>query len=254
MRQSLRTRRRGPAALAVPAVTVALAVGSLTSCGLARGERYEDDSALSGADRITSVRLENGAGGVTVNGVEDGTGEHKLHRTFDYQGERPTGATHRIEDGVLVLGGCGDRCAVGYTVDLPAGLPVSGEVSSGAVRLSRVGAVEVTTGSGHVELEGVTGSVQVRTTNGPISGTGIQADRIQARTSNGPIDLTPAAPADIRAETANGPVTLTVPRAGYRVTTDSANGHRTVDVPDDPKGAYALDVRTGNGAITVRNG
>ncbi|MEV5407106.1 hypothetical protein AB0L20_31815, partial [Streptomyces albidoflavus] len=31
----------------------------------------------------------------------------KLHRELDYRGERPSGATHRIEDGVLVLGDCG---------------------------------------------------------------------------------------------------------------------------------------------------
>ncbi|MFF9757875.1 hypothetical protein ACF1FC_34955, partial [Streptomyces sp. NPDC014344] len=61
-------------------------------------------------------------------------------------------------------------------------------------------------------------------------------------------------PADIRAETSNGAVTLTVPEAAYRVSADTSNGSRAIDVPDDPKGKFTLDIRTSNGAVTVRNG
>ncbi|MEU4076195.1 hypothetical protein DEJ45_06140 [Streptomyces venezuelae] len=226
-----------------------IAVGSLTSCGMVQGETYEDDSTLSG--KFTSVRLDNGSGGVTVNGVKDGP--FALHRKIEFQGEQPTGATHRIENGVLILGGCGNRCSVNYTVDVPAGIPVNGEVSSGAIRLAQVGSVEVTTSSGRIEMNGVTGTVQVRTTNGQINGTGIKGDRIQAQTSNGKINLTPDTPADVRAQTSNGDVTLTVPKASYKVTVDSNNGDRTVDVPSDPAGKYELGVRTSNGDITVRN-
>ncbi|MFK0259058.1 DUF4097 family beta strand repeat-containing protein [Streptomyces sp. NPDC090445] len=227
-----------------------VAVGSLASCSIARGETYEDDSTLSGP--ITSVRFDNGSGGVTVNGVPDGA--PKLHRKIQFRGDRPEGATHRIENGVLILRGCGYRCSVDYTVDVPAGIPVSGEASSGAVRLARVGPVQVATSSGRVEMNGVTGTVQVRTSNGRIKGTGIKGDRIQAETSNGRIDLAPDTPADVRAQTSNGDVTLTVPRAGYRVAVDSGHGDRTIDVPNDPNGTYELRVRTGNGDITIRNG
>ncbi|MFD3536633.1 DUF4097 domain-containing protein [Streptomyces sp. NPDC058664] len=226
-----------------------VAVGSLASCGLVQGETYEDDSTLSG--RITSVRLDNGSGGVTVNGVKGGA--LTLHREVEFRGERPEGATHRIENGVLILGGCGNRCSVDYTVDVPAGIPVSGEVSSGAIRLAQVGSVDVRTSSGRVEMSGVTGTVRVRTSNGRIHGTGIKGDRIVAETSNGGIDLAPDTPAHVRAETSNGDVTLTVPRAGYKMTVDSDNGDRSIDVPSDPAGEYELDVRTSNGDITVRN-
>ncbi|ALM41062.1 DUF4097 family beta strand repeat-containing protein [Streptomyces albidoflavus] len=245
-----------PLLRALGALTVSVvAVGALTSCGLGRGERYEDESTLTGADKITSVRLENDSGSVKVNGVEDGASTpYKLHRELDYRGERPSGATHRIEDGVLVLGDCGNRCSVSYTVDVPAGVPVGGEIANGAIRLARVGAVEVSTGNGRVELRGVTGPVKVRSTNGPVKGTALQTDRIQARTSNGKIDLASDTPADIRAETSNGAVTLTVPEAAYRVSADTSNGSRAIDVPDDPKGKFTLDIRTSNGAVTVRNG
>ncbi|GFH65365.1 hypothetical protein Sgou_52680 [Streptomyces gougerotii] len=62
------------------------------------------------------------------------------------------------------------------------------------------------------------------------------------------IPTQPAPPADARAETADGCATLTASLAGHRVTADSAGGHRALGLPDGPKGAVALDVRTGDRA------
>ena len=183
--------RQSPHGLRLLAASgLALVAASLTSCGVEESRNCEDDGALSGA--ITSVRLDDRAGGVTVGGVENGS--HWLRRTVPFQGERPEGATHRIEGRVLILGGCGTRCSVQYAADVPAGLPVGGEVSGGAVRPARVGEVEVSTGSGGVELDGDTGTVPTRTTNGRIDGKGIGGDRIGARTTNGRIDLAPRTP------------------------------------------------------------
>lgn len=228
-----------------------IAIGALAACGLVGEKTYEDDSTLSG--KITSIRLDIGSGGVTVNGVPGG-GSFSLHRKIDYRGDKPRGATHRIENGVLILGGCGSRCSVDYTVDVPAGIPVGGEASSGSVRLARVGAVKVTTSTGDIEMNGVTGTVEARTSNGEITGKGMKSDRIEARTSNGSISLTPDTPADVHAKTSNGAVTLAMPRAGYRVSAETDNGGKHIDVPDDPSGRYGLAVETGNGDITVKNG
>ncbi|MHC8562093.1 DUF4097 family beta strand repeat-containing protein [Streptomyces albidoflavus] len=97
--------------------------------------------------------------------------------------------------------------------------------------------------------------VRCGSTNGQVKGTALQTDRIQARTSNGKIDhLASYTPLNIGAETSNGAVTLTVPEAAYRVSADTSNGSRAIDVPDDPKGKFTLDIRTSNGAVTVRNG
>ncbi|MFI6206344.1 DUF4097 family beta strand repeat-containing protein [Streptomyces sp. NPDC051041] len=229
--------------------TAGLATAGLAACGLVQGETFEDDSTLSG--KITSVRLENGSGGVTVNGTDGGA--LSLHREIEYRGDKPEGATHRIEDGVLVLGGCGSRCSVNYTVDVPAGVPVSGEVSSGAVHLAKVGEVKVTTSSGRIEMNGVSGAVEVKTSNGRITGEDIKAARIKAETSNGGIDLTPSTPVDVQAKTSNGDITLTMPQAGYRISAESNNGDKNIDVPNDPAGRYELGLKTSNGDITVKN-
>ncbi|MFF4016210.1 DUF4097 domain-containing protein [Streptomyces sp. NPDC001843] len=227
-----------------------LTLGGLAACGLVKGKTFEDDSTLSG--KITSVRLENGSGGVTVNGTEGGE-KLSLHREVEYRGDKPDGATHRIEDGVLVLDGCGSHCSVNYTVDVPAGVPVSGDVSSGAIHLSKVGSVKVTTSSGRVEMNGVSGTVEVKTSNGRITGEGIKGTRIKAQTSNGAINLTPTTPLNVQAKTSNGDITLTMPQAGYHVTADTHNGDKNIDVTNDPSGRYELGLQTSNGDITVKN-
>lgn len=226
-----------------------IAVGGLSSCGLA-SKTYKDSGTLSG--KITAVRLDNGSGGVTIKGVPSDSAL-SLHRKVQYRGHKPDGASYRMENGVLVLGGCGNRCSVTYTVDVPTGVPVSGKVSNGAVHLRHVGPVDVTTTNGAVELNGVTGSVQVRTTNGRITGKDLRSDRITTRTTNGRIDLTADTPADVQANTTNGAVTLTLPQARYRMTTESNNGSRHVSIPNTPSAQHKVGVRTTNGGITVRN-
>jgi len=231
-------------------VAAGIAAGGLTACNQLKEETFRDESTLSG--KITSVRLEIGAGGATVNGTK-GDGRMSLHRTVAYRGDRPKGATYRTENGVLVLGGCGSNCSVTYTVDVPAGIPVSGDASSGSVSVTRVGEVKVTTSSGRIEMNDVSGPVDVRTSNGRIVGRNIAGDRLQAETSNGAIDLALATPQNVRARTSNGHIDLTVPRADYRVSAHTSNGSKRIDVTDDPSGRYQLDLTTSNGEIAVHH-
>jgi hypothetical protein len=234
------------------ATTVALSGLGLTlvSCNAVKGRTAEDDSALTGT--ITSVRLDNGSGAVSVTGVPDGTAL-SVHRKYDYRGHKPVKTAPRVEDGVLVLGGCGAKCSVDYTVRVPAGIPVTGRSSNGAVHLSHVGAVTVTSGNGRVDMDGVTGAVHVGTGNGTVTAKGLTGGAgVQVTTSNGRVDLALGAPADVQVTTSNGAATLTVPHGSYRVSATTRNGHKDVTVPDDPAGRNRLDVRTANGALTVR--
>ncbi|MEU2792201.1 DUF4097 family beta strand repeat-containing protein [Streptomyces sp. NPDC007100] len=227
-------------------------MSALGACGFLNQSTYEDDATLTA--RVTSVRLDNGNGSVTVRGKKS-LGKVSVHRKLAYRGDRPEEASHRVENGVLVLGGCGDDCSVGYTVDIPADLPVTGETSNGAVRLSQVGDVRVRTSSGAVELDGVTGTVDVRTSNGRIHGRGLQGGGVEAETSNGAIDLVTGTAQDVRAKTSNGAVTLVVPGGEgnrYRVSADTDNGHKSLGVPDDPAGKHRLDLVTTNGSITLK--
>ncbi|WP_461020552.1 DUF4097 family beta strand repeat-containing protein [Streptomyces daliensis] len=227
---------------------VGIGAGALSACALGPASTAEDDASVT--EKITSVRLDNSSGGVELRG-ERGRDDASVHRRIEYQGDRPEGASHRVEDGVLVLGGCGDDCSVTYTVELPAGLPVSGKASSGEVTLSRVGAVDVATDSGGIELDGVAGAVEARTSNGRIEGRGLRGGHVRAETSNGGIDLAPAKAQDVTAKTSNGAIELTVPAGAYEVSSRTSNGEKDIGIRDERGAPHRLDLVTSNGDITV---
>ncbi|MFJ2775365.1 MULTISPECIES: DUF4097 family beta strand repeat-containing protein [unclassified Kitasatospora] len=238
----MRQQRRYVGALVLAGITV----GGLSACS--PDKNFKDDSAIP--EKITSVRLDSTTGSVTLHG-RAGADTVSVHRSVDYSGDKP-GTTVTVENGALVLHGCGRHCSVGYTVELPAGLPISGQTSNGAISLSQVGQVNVSTTNGGITLDGVAGPAEVRTTNGAIKGTGLNGDHVQAETSNGRIDLTPVRAQDVKAKTSNGGIALTVPADAYKVSADTDNGSKNIGVGNDPNGRYRLDLRTSNGGITVR--
>ncbi|MBD0741945.1 DUF4097 family beta strand repeat-containing protein [Streptomyces sp. CBMA152] len=227
--------------------TTGIALGGLSACGMLR-DHFDDDTTVS--EKITSVRLDSGSGAITLRGKEGAT-KVDLHRYVEYDGDRP-GPTHHVENGVLVLSGCGGDCSVAYTVDLPAGIPVTGETSSGAVQLSRTSAVSVSTSSGAIDLDDVKGAVDVRASSGAITGKRLNGGPIKAKSSSGAIDLHATSPEDVQAHASSGAVTVTVPDGKYRVTTKSHSGGQEVAIDDDPTGPHHLDVTTSSGAINVK--
>lgn len=214
-------------------------------------ETLRDSKDVAGP--VTAVRLETTAGGVTVRGSADAT-KTTVRRLVHYRSGAPTpGRTYDSTGGTLTLRGCGRECSVDYTVDAPAGVPVTGSGEAGGIRLSRVGRVGVRTEAGTVEVDSPTGPMTAGTDAGAIVGRNLAYGPISARTENGAIDLDVTKPSDVRAETGNGGVQVTVPSAGYRVSAQvNAVGERTIGVRDDPSAAYALDLTTGNGDIDVR--
>ncbi|MFI0369451.1 DUF4097 family beta strand repeat-containing protein [Actinomadura sp. 1N219] len=217
---------------------------------MAFASTFDDNATLDG--EIKAVHLDNiDSGSVTLRG---GASKASLRRTVEYRGDKPTGQTHRVENGVLKLRGCGNNCSVRYTIDVPAGLPVDGATDNGSIKLSRVGAVNVSTDSGSIHLDDVAGSVKAKTDNGKIEGRGLKGDGVDVRTDNGKIVLTPAKPQNIRAVTSNGGVTVTVPAGRYRVSARTDNGDPTIGIANDASAPHRLDLTTDNGDINVKPG
>lgn len=227
--------------------TTGIALGGLSACGMLR-DHFDDDTTVT--EKITSVRLDSGSGAITLHGKEGAT-KVDLHRYVEYDGDRP-GQTHHVENGVLVLSGCGNDCSVAYTVDLPAGIPVTGETSSGAVELAHTGPVSVSTSSGAIELDDIKGAVDVRASSGAITGKRLNGGPIKAKTSSGAIDLGASSPEDVKAQASSGAVTVAVPADRYRVTAKSRSGGMEIAIDDDPTGPHHLDVSTSSGAIHVK--
>ncbi|QKW25324.1 DUF4097 family beta strand repeat protein [Streptomyces seoulensis] len=234
--------------LAAASVTV-IAAGALGACGVISDDHFKDDHSVS--DRITSIRLDNKDGGVEIRGDSDTT-KVSVHREVGYRGDKPDSPSFRVDDGVLVLAGCGDDCSIDYTVDVPAGLPVTGTTSNGAIDLSGVGAVQVGTSNGDVTVDGADGAVDLHTSNGRIKAKGLKGGGVKAKSSNGPVVIGTAAAQNVWVRTSNAPVTVTAAAGPYRVTAHTSNGSPHVSVPTDPKARYALDLGTSTGDITVK--
>ncbi|MFI9388278.1 DUF4097 family beta strand repeat-containing protein [Kutzneria sp. NPDC052558] len=201
---------------------------------------------------VTSIKLDNHAGDVSVQG-QAGLTKTTVVRTIKYRdGSAPSVDTFHVDGGVLTLAGdCGSNCSIDYQVTAPAGLPITGQTTAGDVTLAKVGAVDVGTTSGEVELSDVTGAVKAHTTNGKVSGSGLRGGVIQADTTNGGIELTLAEAVDVTARTTNGQIRLAVPDDGYRVSTDTHNGDRKIRIANDPAGKHSLTLSTDNGSIRV---
>ncbi|MBD7999503.1 DUF4097 family beta strand repeat-containing protein [Oerskovia gallyi] len=236
----------------VTAGLVAVAAVTLGACGF--GPRSIATDTYTVTDEITAVRLDLEAGSVTLRGDGSAT-EVGIERTVDYAGSYPEQETHRVEDGVLVLSGCGRYCSASYSIDLPAGLPVTGETSHGSIDLDATGAVDVETSNGSITLTDVDARIVARTSNGKITGTRLGGtDGIDAETSNGSVEISITTPQDVRAATDNGKVQVRVPDGSYRVHAETDLGGTDVSVPDDPDGEFTIDASSSNGRVTVSRG
>jgi hypothetical protein len=241
--------RRLPTRLLATTTLAVLAGGALSACSVLDEKHFEDDAKVS--QKVTSVRLDSGNGGVRVEGSAS-TSEVSVHRKVNYRGDKPGGTSFRVEGGVLVLAGCGNHCGVDYVVKVPAGLKVTGGTSNGGLTLNAVGAVDVHTSNGEIRVDRASGPLKLRTSNGGVHVEGAKGDGIDARTSNGTVSIGAATPQNIKVHTSSGGLTVTAPQAPYRISADTTNGTKKVELKNDPAGRYTLDLSTSNGDLTVR--
>lgn len=227
-----------------------LGLGVLAASGCYSATNSTSDSATL-TDHVSSIRLDSNSGRVTITGKQ-GVSQVSLQRTVSYSGSAPAGTTYHVQNGQLVLSGCGQYCTVDYTLTVPANLPVSGSTTTGRTTLSGLGSVGVSTHSGEVDMDTIAGPVTVRTTNGRIQGRAIKGDHLDAAASNGESNLTLATAQDVHAQTSNGAITLFTPPGSYQVTAETTNGHKDIEVPNTGSGQHRLDLHTDNGHITVK--
>lgn len=238
-----------PARILAVAAAAALTLSALSGCALLPRSTFSDDSTLN--ERIDSVFLNSDSGAVSITGVE-GLDEVTVKRVIKHVGS-PPGSTVSVEDGELILEGCGRNCDVSYTVEVPAGIPVSGSTANGLIELHNLGEIDVRTNNGRIELVDINGEIEARTSNGRIHGTGLSGGDVTVETSNGSIELSLATPQSVEGTTSNGAIDITVPRGRYEVDASTSNGRTDIGIDDDPNADNSIELRSSNGAITVRS-
>lgn len=218
------------------------------------GFKFEDDT--SAPVEITDIRVTGGTGSVQIRpGTESTVNIHRKVHYFKPFQQRP-GETHRIDGTVLYLDtnlgtSFPSFVAVDYIVDAPAGVRVSGGLSSGSLRLAGVSDVDVKTSSGSIELTKATGDITARSSSGSITGRELRSARIDASTTSGQLSLDLAQPGDVSGHASSGAIKLTVPDGHYRIDTKASSGKVNILMANDLDGQYHLDLGTTSGAITV---
>jgi hypothetical protein len=248
------------------AVAAALA---LTSCVRLVQNGFDDKHAVS--EQVTEVRLQNGSGNVIVRGREGAT-ETEIRRHVEYpkDADKPGGVSHRMEGSTLVLDGCGNRCSVDYEVTVPSkDVRITGENSSGDVRLEGVASVEVGIGSGDATVRDVAGVVSVDNGSGDLEVAGVGGDftgkvgsgntrlsdmrgQVTIDSSSGDVTVRLASVASVRVDAGSGNLTVEVPDGGYKIDVDAGSGNKDIKVKNDPNASAQLILRAGSGDVTVR--
>jgi hypothetical protein len=223
--------------LAIPLVAVAfVTLTAITSDSVERRARTFPP--------VERLRIDPGGGDVTVVGERraDVRVEMRIHRNAWRDDWQPT--VKLMPDRVLRLGsdcsvwmfaGTGE-CGASFTVRVPSATAVAvlGGGSSD-VRLDALsGPLDVSTGSGDIEVDGYRGAV------------------VSAAAGSGDIELWAVrAPRRLRAQAGSGDVTVVVPDVPYRVAVDTGSGDEDIQVIDDPSAEPTITVRTGSGDVEV---
>src|SRR3954471_158709 len=219
----------------------------LTGCGTST---KSDTSTVS--QPVRRVIVEVASGDVKVTGT---TGNSlRLHRSARVRRAHPR-FDKQLQDGVLRLtsrcnAGWFGACRGGAKLGLRDHTEVEGHSASGNVRIDRAAAaVDVTTGSGSIDLVHVGGVVRAHTGSGKLT-VDHASDDLILETGSGAIAAAATTARRVLAKTASGKVQLVFSEAPDEVDAQTGSGDIEADVP---KGAYQVDTgSSGGGSISVK--
>jgi Putative adhesin len=249
--------RRGGAVLLVIVTTAAVA-----ACGGIGARLTFTDTEKA---KVTEIAMQGGSGDVTVHTAA--VSETTIKRVVQHSSD--PGPSYRLDGTVLQIDTiCGPDCTVSYDIQAPAGVAVTGGLTSGDVRLTDIKSANLTLTSGDIVVDGATAAVKAISRSGDMTVTGakgpvtLQAGSgdvravdltgpVNARTNSGDVDVTLSAPASVTAQASSGDVRVTVPPGAYQVRTGAGSGDASVGVANDPSATNVLDVRTRSGDVTI---
>lgn len=184
-------------------------------------------------------------------------GRAHIERRSGYGFSKPE-VRQTLEGGVLTVRvrceGATVICDNQVDVELPPEVDVDVRASH-AVITDVAGSVRVENEGGAVELDGVTGPVDVRVGGGSVMGTDLASDDVRANAGAGAIELSfRRPPVTVDASAGAGHIQIEVPRSeeGYQVDASAGAGGTQVDVASDPDSDRTIRARAGAGGVEVR--
>ncbi len=214
--------RRLTLALALAAATTAFAHDSWSSgdrC-VGRNFHFDDEDAyveeqIIDAGSLRSLKAAVSRAPITVVGGSGAGYTIKVCKAAARQSDLAQ-IQVSVEGGELRISGPQERrWTATYVVTMPRGGSVDVETTNGPISIRDVdGTVEARAKNGPLSLKNVRGTVDAETQNGPISVTG-GSGTMKVRATNGPLSVSLEGVSwngDLDAATKNGPLTLEIPR------------------------------------------
>ncbi|MEU8432979.1 DUF4097 family beta strand repeat-containing protein [Streptomyces sp. NPDC029216] len=225
----------------------------LSGCALTEvGPVKTADADATVTEAVTAVELT----GVRRGDVEVTPGSGPgvtVRRVVHYRGGGEPAPGQRVSGGVLTFSdGCDDDCWIDYRLEVPAAARVRIGSSSGDITVTGVARADLTSESGDVRAERISGPVKVRTASGRITAAGLEGAEAEFRASSGDVEAGFAkAPASVSVTTSSGDVRVTAPQAPYALSLSTASGTREVALNDSPGASSRMTVRTSSGDIRL---
>jgi hypothetical protein len=247
-------RNRAVPRAAVLALCLSLAAAVLAGCYVSVGALQHRTRSYQVSGPLRALVVHGQVGRIDVTGDSSGTISVTEQLTFRHTAPA---VTHQVAAGTLTLASsCPalESCSVGYDIRVPPGLAVQVASHVGTIRLHGLaGRVTAQAGTGIIELDSVSGPVEVSTHAGEILGQDIASARATLRLSTGRIEMTfSAAPATVSATAAVGSVTLRVPGGvRYAVHASATVGSTVVGVTRSAGSPHVITAGTTTGSIII---
>ncbi len=208
-------------------------------------------------DAISLIKVNAGAGDVTLSPSEDGTITAEVTLTGN-----GTKFSYEVKDGELTLKKrCGfmspGPCETDFAILAPSNVSVEIDTSSGAVSVEDwQGPLDINTGSGAITVNASSGNLLAETGSGRITTKEISANHIALLGGSGEIELDVVDDEfeDILIDNGSGDVVAYLPGGGdYNLIAESGSGSTTIfGVVQSSNSPHIVEVYTGAGDITIQ--
>src|SRR6266567_2345032 len=238
-----------PSRVAQVAATIALVLPLLAQAADAQQARSSRRDARDRVDttfafdKRGTVTLRAGSGDIIVHGwTRD---EIQIHASSENDNIRLDASPGRVSLELTSSRHDDSR----FDVTVPVGARVIAHAQSGDISIRGTkGEVEVTSQSGAIELEDVTGRLDVNTTSGDLKGRGIAAD-VDITSISGDIGLTDVR-GNIGIQSTSGEITLRS-AVSRLVRAKTTSGDVTYEGAVDPAGRYDLTAHSGDVRLAI---
>ncbi|MFA1543958.1 DUF4097 family beta strand repeat-containing protein [Actinomadura monticuli] len=253
-----RPRRRG-VWIALAAVTALVVVTPVVPVALGRAVERTSSSVTPYRHAIRELRLDMAGAGVSVGPAPDG--EARVRRDLRWGLSRPDVTESLVGDVLVVTFRCAGRdvlgggCGADIDVRVPVGTRVSAVSGSGDINVRGLtGDLDLRTGSGAIGVDGARGRLLLRARSGSIRATGLTSPRTRARVSSGSLDLRYAEPpraVDASADSGTAKI-IVPPGTRYDVLAWAASGATHLNrAVIDPHSSRSISLHTRSGTAYI---